>query len=521
MMRNLILLSMMVFSIFAYLPFAFHHTIRVDGGFITGTTAEGVRSFKGIPYAAPPVGARRWKPPQPVIPWEGVRQSTEFGPQCPQAPYPPGSIYVMPPQPQSEDCLCLNVWTAAKPGSRLPVMVWIHGGALTRGASSLVAYDGTALAKRGVVLVTVNYRLGPLGYLAHPELTAESPHHSSGNYGALDQIAALKWVQRNIAAFGGDPDRVTIFGESAGAWSVNLLVASPLARGLFHRAIAESGGIFNPALELKRARNGLPSAEAVGEAFATAAGAGSIEELRALPAERIVELFFTDPEGGKFRTEANVDGWVLPDQVRQIFEQGQQNDVPVLLGSNANEMTTLVPPQAIPRTLEEYRQRIQRQYGEFSDEFETVYPFQSTEEIADSYLGSLRDQTFTLQMRTWARLTATGHSRAYLYFFSHVPPFARVNRLGAYHAAEIIYVFDNLYLVDREFEATDYNLADLMASYWVNFATTGNPNDRGLPKWRSYNRFTEPYLELGETVEQGRHLLKPQLDFQEKAQRPR
>ncbi|HEU4388948.1 MAG TPA: carboxylesterase family protein, partial [Blastocatellia bacterium] len=286
-----------------------NNVVRVDGGTISGTASDGVRSYKGIPFAAPPVGDLRWKPPQPVVGWEGVRECTVFGPECPQAPYPAGSMYYTPPQKQSEDCLYLNVWTAANAGEKRPVMVWIHGGALTRGSGAHRTYDGTSFAKKGVVLVTVNYRLGPLGYLAHPDLSAESPNHSSGNYGVLDQIAALKWVKKNIAAFGGDPNRVTIFGESAGSWSVNVLVATPLSKGLFHRAIGESGGQFGPGMRLKEDRNNLPSAEKVGTAFAKAAGADSIKALRALPADKIVDVFNNDTEGKKFRTQPNVDGW--------------------------------------------------------------------------------------------------------------------------------------------------------------------------------------------------------------------
>src|SRR5437870_7272066 len=269
-------------------------------------------------------------------------------------------MYYSPPQKQSEDCLYLNVWTAARASDKRPVMVWIHGGALTRGSGVNGVYCGNALAKKGVVLVTINYRLGPLGYLAHPELTSESPQHASGNYGVLDQIAALKWVQKNIAAFGGDPHRVTIFGESAGSWSVNILVASPLAKGLFHRAIGESGGIFNWRAYLKEDRDRVQSAEKVGAAFAKAAGADSIKALRALPAEKIVAIFNDDPEGRKFRTQPNVDGWVLPDEVRNIFAQGKHNDVPVIVGSNANEMTTLTAPALVPKTMEDYRKHVER-----------------------------------------------------------------------------------------------------------------------------------------------------------------
>ena len=265
-------------------------TVRIESGSISGTAANGVRIFKGIPYAAPPIGDLRWRPPQPAAGWSDMRAADAFGPDCPQTPYPPGSIYAAPPRPQSEDCLYLNVWTAAAAGDKRPVMVWIHGGALTRGSGATPVYDGSPLTKKGVVVVTINYRLGPLGYLAHPELTAESPHHASGNYGVLDQIAALTWVQKNIAAFGGDPARVTIFGESAGSWSVNMLVASPLAKGLFVRAIGESGARFTPGAFLSDDRNGVTSAEKAGVAFAKAGGAESLAALRAIPADKLVAV---------------------------------------------------------------------------------------------------------------------------------------------------------------------------------------------------------------------------------------
>jgi para-nitrobenzyl esterase len=501
--------------------FSSNDTIQVEGGLISGTLASGVRSFKGIPFAAPPVGGLRWKAPRPVVGWEGVRQCNEFGPQCPQAPYPQGSLFYSPPEKQSEDCLYLNVWTSARAGEKRPVMVWIHGGALTRGSGSTRAYDGTALAKKGVVLVTINYRLGPLGYLAHPELTAESPDKSSGNYGVLDQIAALKWVQKNIAAFGGDPGRVTIFGESAGSWSVNALVATPLARGLFHRAIGQSGGSFGPGTYLKEDRYGRPSAEKIGAAFAKAAGADSIRALRALPAEKIVEVFNTDPEGRKFRTQPNVDGWVLPDEIRNIFAQGKHNDVPVIVGSNANEMSSLLSPAAAPRKMEDYRKRVEAQYGAMIKEFDSAYPARSEADIAAAYMGSLRDATFTLHMRTWARLTAKGRSKAYLYHFTHAPPNPNSKYLGAYHAAEIVYVFNNLYRPNIPYQEADHKLADMMSSYWVNFATTGDPNGKGLPKWTPYNLETEPYQDFGDTVQSRNHLLKQQLDFIEKFQNSR
>ena len=495
--------------------------IRVDGGLISGTTADAVTSYKGIPFAAPPVGELRWKAPQPVVAWEGVRQCSDFGPECPQAPYPQMSLYYSPPKKQSEDCLYLNVWTGAKAGEKRPVMVWIHGGALTRGSGATPTYDGTAFAKKGVILVTINYRLGPLGYLAHSELTAESPNHASGNYGVLDQIAALKWVRKNIAAFGGDPGRVTIFGESAGSWSVNVLVASPLAKGLFHRAIGESGGQFGPMTYLKEDRDKMPSAEKIGAAFAKAAGADSIKALRAVPAEKIVEVSNNDAEGRKFRSQPNVDGWVLPDEIRNIFARGKQNDVPVIVGSNANEMTSLTTPAALPKTMEEYRKRVEAQYGEAAKEFDAVYPVKTEADITAAYLGILRDVTFTLPMRTWARAVATGRSKAYLYFFSHAPPNPNSKYLGAYHAGEIAYVFNNLNRQNAAMTEADAKLSEMMMSYWVNFATTGDPNGKGLLKWTPYNRDAEAYMDFGDSVQVRNHLLKEQLDFLEQLQRRR
>ncbi|HEY3139091.1 MAG TPA: carboxylesterase/lipase family protein [Blastocatellia bacterium] len=496
-------------------------TIRVDGGSISGVEADGVRSYKGIPFAAPPVGELRWKAPQPVVAWQGVRKCDEFGADCPQAPYPQGSMYYSPPRNQSEDCLYLNVWTTARPSDRRPVVVWIHGGALTRGSGATRTYDGTAFSRKGVVAVTINYRLGPLGYLAHPELTDESPNRSSGNYGVLDQIAALKWVQKNIAAFGGDPNRVTIFGESAGSWSVNVLVATPLAKGLFRRAIGESGGQFGPGMYLKEDRDKLPSAEKVGVAFAKAAGADSIKALRALPAEKIIEVFNNDTEGKKFRTAPNVDGWVLPDEVRNIFAKGKQNDVPVIVGSNANEMTTLTVPANVPKTLDDFHKRLSTQYGEATREFDGFYPAKTDSDVPKAFLDSLRDVTFTLPMRTWARMTATGRSKAYLYFFTHVPPNPNSKYLGAYHASEIAYVFNNLNRQNKLLTDIDWKLSDVMQSYWVNFATTGDPNGKGLPRWIAYDLKDEAYMEFGDVVQVRNHLLKEQLDFIEQVQKRR
>ena len=477
-------------------------TIAVDGGQISGAASDGVRVFKGIPFAAPPVGDLRWKAPAPVVAWTGVKRADTFGAECMQQPYPAGSPYASPAAPTSEDCLFLNVWTAAASGDKRPVMVWIHGGAWTRGSGSGATYDGAALAKKGVVVVTTNYRLGPFGFLAHPELTAESPHHASGNYAILDHVAALQWVQRNIAKFGGDPTRVTIFGESAGSWSVNVVQATPLAKGLFARAIGESGGQFARTARLADAEKG-------GVALATAVGADSLKALRAVPADKILAV-------QSFRTGVSVDGYALPEDVRAIFVQKKQSDVPVLIGSNANEWTTLSNPAQFPKTLDEYRKRMDVQFRGMSEDLDAAYPVKTDADIADAMLGIGRDTTFTLEMRTWARLVTASGKPAFLYQFTRVPPGPNP-KWGAYHASEIAYVFDNV--GGRPWaQATDRQLADPMSSYWVNFATSGDPNGKGLPAWAPYEPGAEPYLSLGDTVTLKHHLLKEQLDFLEQAQ---
>jgi para-nitrobenzyl esterase len=489
-------------------------TVRVDGGQLVGTLDRGVRVYKGVPYAAAPVGELRWKPPQPVVSWTGIRDGSQYGAECPQTQYQGGSVYIRPLQPQSEDCLFLNVWTTAKAGERLPVFVWIHGGALTRGSSTSDVRDGVPLAQKGVVLVSINYRLGALGYFAHPALTAESPHKSSGNYGVLDQLAALRWVQENIATFGGDPARVTIGGESAGAWSVNTLVASPLAKGLFIRAIAQSGGRFSRTPHLTEDRGSQQPGEKIGLAFAKTLGATSVAELRALPADKIL--------APAIRAQEVVDGWVLPDEIRTIFAEKKHNNVSVIVGSNADEMTSFGGAANAPKTLEEFRKRIAQQYGEFAAEFESAYGVKSEADIVPALLAASRDTTFSSHMRTWARMTTAAGSKAFLYFFSHVPPHPRSNELRAFHASEIPYVFNVVPSSDpREagFAYTDGDraLAAAMSDYWVNFIKTGNPNGRGSIEWPVYDLVNEPHLEFGTTIKPGTHLLKRELDFIDKA----
>jgi para-nitrobenzyl esterase len=477
--------------------------VRVETGAIRGAVSESdpsVRVYRGIPYAASTAGPNRWRPPQPRPAWEDVLDCTKFGPACPQAPYPADSLYFREPEPQSEDCLFLNIWTAGSDADRLPVMVWIHGGALTRGSGAVDVYDGTSLAKRGVVVVTLNYRLGPLGFFSHPELTAESEHQASGNYGLLDQIAALQWIQRNIAVFGGDPGCVTIFGESAGALSVCGLVASPLAKGLFHRAIGQSGSAFRPMAPLK-------AAEAQGLKLAEALEARTLDDLRALPVEKLL--------AAAPAASLNVDGWVFPQDARTIFAQGKQNRVPTIVGSNADEMTTLAPVATRPKTKAALRAQVALLLGDPA-EVERLYPVDGDAHATGAYLNLMGDVTFTLPARWWARWTAAAGDRAYLYHFTRVAPQAKSRNLGAFHAAEIAYVFDNLPQSGRSVEPPDRLLAKAMAERWVAFARTGDPNADGLVQWPPYDAETEPYMDFGEPVVARQHLRKEKLDLLEK-----
>jgi para-nitrobenzyl esterase len=480
--------------------------VAVDGGLIHGipsTRGAEVRVYRGVPYAATTAGENRWKEPQPVVSWTGVRECLEFGPDCPQAPYPSDSIYYREPSQQSEDCLSLNVWTAAKPGEHLPVMVWIHGGALTRGSGAVDVYDGTRLAQKGVVVVTINYRLGPLGFLAHAELSQESGH-GSGNYGLLDQIAALKWVQRNIEKFGGDPGCVTIFGESAGSLSVNALLASPLAKGLFHRAIGQSGAAFRPMAS-------LAMAEAQGKGLAEALGVTSLAEMRRLSPQQLIEGAGKQNEG---RSTINVDGYCLPEDVRKVFVEHRQHLVPTITGSNADEMTTLAPQASRPKSLAALRGQIAMVLSR-GPEVEQLYPASNDEEATRAYLDIMGDISFTLPARNWARFTTDAGEKVYLYQFTRVPVAAREGELGAFHAAEIAYVFNNMDRQNRPAEPLDLELAERVSTYWTNFAKTGDPNGAGLPSWEPYERQEEPYLELGDRVQLGHHLRQAKLDLLE------
>jgi len=455
-------------------------TVRTEAGLISGIfhAQSGVTSFKGIPFAAPPVESLRWKPPQPVRPWKGVRNCTAFGPSPmqmkPVSFFMIGPEFVVPQQPLSEDCLYLNVWTAAKsPDEKRPVMVWIYGGGFITGGSAAPGYSGEALAKKGIVFVSFNYRLGVFGFLAHPGLSAEDPHHASGNYALLDQIAALQWVKKNIRAFGGDPERVTIAGQSAGSASVNCLIASPLAKNLFQGAIAESGSLVleNPLLRMKT----LAAAEKEGQTFMKKLKVRNIQELRALPAEAIQHAFgFYSPI---------VDGYVMPSSVAEIYRQSRQTHVPFLTGWNADE-------GFLPGVKDKAAFAAEaKDFGSDSLLFAKYFPSATDSASLASQIALSVDKTIGVPQFAWAlRQNEQTGVKTFLYRFLRKPPAeGNKKRFGAYHTAEIGYVLHNLDSIQRPWEAADRKLEDIMSSYWVNFVKAGNPNGPGLPDWPAFS----------------------------------
>jgi para-nitrobenzyl esterase len=455
-------------------------SVKIESGLIQGTVEDGLRVYRGIPYAAPPIGDLRWKAPQPASEWEGIFPADKFG---------PASIQNNPaiadlPAP-SEDCLYINVWTPAKnPKDRLAVMVWIHGGGFVAGTPAEKLYHGEHLAKRGVVVVSIGYRLGVLGFLAHPALSAENDRHASGNYGLLDMIAGLKWVQRNISAFGGDPGRVTIFGESAGGIAVSMLCASPLAKDLFYGAISQSGGSFGPI----RAAGGpgenmqsLADAEKAGKTWAQKAGASTAAELRSLSPEKLVVSL-----PGEGVAWPIMDGWVIPDDQYRLYEAGEYNDTPILVGYNSDEGAAF--PGA--RTPEEYIESVHDRYGSFAERLLKLYPA-GEGTLAKTARDLMRDTAFGWHTWTWARLQSkTGKSKAFLYYFDHHPEYPADSPkagFGAAHSDEMPLVFHQFGLPGRP-KVTDIYLvmSEMIMNYWTNFAKNGDPNGNDLPKWPAY-----------------------------------
>ena len=496
--------------------------VRIDSGQLAGTVAEthtNVRVFKGIPFAAPPLGENRWKAPQPAAKWDGVRRADAFGAPCiagppagrggraggrgnapgaagrgapaapgaaaPAAPAPPPQAPAPREPARAEDCLYANVWTSANNANdRRPVMVWIYGGGFTGGSGGLAWYDGENLAAKGPVIVTFNYRLGSLGFFTHPELAKESGRNASGNYGMMDAIAMLQWVKRNIAAFGGDPNNVTIAGESAGAIMVGALVGSPQAKGLFNRAIAQSGGWMG--LTMARMRP-LADAQAAGAKAVEALGGASIAQLRARPLEELTGL----PGGGLV-----VDGYIIPEDLSLTFMNGRQNAVDVLTGSNKDEANFGICGAAGlngrgggPGGLshEAFTKNAQTRFGAAAADYAKLYGVTSDETARTAGHEACGDEV-NWNMRQWAVAQAKQGKKAYTYFFTRIPTInGKPSPQGATHTAEISYAFNNPKgQANQTWNDVDTRLADQMSSYWVNFITTGDPNGGGLPRWPEY-----------------------------------
>ena len=475
-------------------------TVKVEQGLLKGTVEQGLTVYRGVPFAAPPIGDLRWRAPKPAASWEGVRNADKFAPECVQGGFtPPGQAAPA----MSEDCLYLNVWTPAKSASaHVPVLVWIYGGGFNAGATSVPTYSGEVLARKGVVLVSIAYRLGPIGFMAHPELSAESPQNVSGNYGLLDMIAGLQWIQKNIARFGGDPTKVTIFGESAGGIAVSQLSASPLAKGLFQGAISESGGSFgHPRSAGQPGENmrTLSDAERSGEALAKSAGAASIAELRNMPAEKIMAA----TRGQRGMAWPIVDGWVLPDDQYKIYDAKQFNDTPILVGYNSDEGASFSPPHSS----KEYIDNTRKRYGTFADSLLSAYPTGETT-VPKTARDLSRDAAFGWHTWTWARMQARlGKGKAYIYYFDQHPDHPADSPqagYGAPHGREVAYVFGHL--DDRHNEqptAADHVISDAMATYWTNFAKCGDPNGKGMPRWPAFSDENPEYMYFAGTPHTG------------------
>jgi len=490
--------------------------IQLDSGKISGTQQGSTRTFLGIPYAKPPVGNLRWKPPEQPVPWSGTRACAKYGATCPQ---PPGPVSFGQP---SEDCLYLNVWTPAKVSTeKLPVMVWIYGGAFTTGSGSDPRFVGTNLTRQGVIVVTMNYRVGMFGFMAHPELSKESAHKSSGNYGLMDMIQALKWVKNNIKGFGGDPGNVTVFGQSSGAESVQYLLVSPPAKGLFQRAISESGprwhygwiSPMNPTLD---------AAYKTGEQMAVNLGCANasdqIAAMRAKTSDEVLKaagynVLASDPPVG-IQAAVNVDGWVVPEVPEKLFNAGKQQDVPVLIGSNKDDGTlfgAIVGKNNI--TVAQYPAIIKGAVGDASGaEVVSMFPVTSNAQVAPTVSSLLTEMDFASCARYVCQSTITKtRSKAFLYQFTRVPPTQAGALLGCCHSAEIQYVFGNL-PASEGYGPKDTAISNAMIGYWTRFAKTGDPNGGGSTAWPAYGS-TDQNLEIGDQIQPGTGLFKTQIDL--------
>jgi len=485
--------------------------VQAPAGAAQGQTVGELSVFKGLPYALPPTGWRRWRPPVAAPTWKGVRDAGQFGPACYQPGSRPGSIYASDLASMSEDCLSLNIWTPAK-AQKAPVIVWIHGGSLTSGSSSEAMYDGARLAGQGVVVVSINYRLGVLGYLTHPGLSVESREGVSGNYGLLDQIAALRWVNRNIAAFGGDPANVTIAGESAGALSVMYLMAAPQARGLFAKAIAQSAYMISTP-QLRASTFGDIPAETVGGYVAFKLGAKDVAGLRAMGAAEITDA----AAKAGYIPFGTIDGRVLPRQLVDVFDLGEQAPVPILAGFNSGEIRSLrflAPPP--PADAQTYETLIRERYGDLADAYLKLYPAQ---DLAESVLAAPRDALYGWTAERLVAKQAAAGAPSFLYLFDHGYPAAEAAGLHAFHASEIPYVFGTADRTPPAWPkvpgtAGEGALSEAMVGYWTSFARDGAPSARDQPPWRPYAA-DRSYMAFADTPKAGAHLMPGMYELNE------
>lgn len=499
-MKKLLFLTLISFSTFA------QSIIQTANGKVEGYLKENLRIFKGIPFAAPPVGEFRWKAPQPVQCWSGIKKCTAFSASPIQNKPQPFSCwteeFIAKPEPLDEDCLYLNVWTSSKNKEKHPVLVWIYGGGLNSGSANCDIYDGEEMAKKGVVFVSINYRVGVMGFMAHPELSKESGYNSSGNYGFLDQIAALKWVQKNIAAFGGDPNNVTIAGQSAGAFSVNAMIASTLSKGLFHKAIPQSGGLLS-----NRFSQNLAASEQQGLKFMEKVNCTSIAELRKKSADEIQKASNL-PGFGRFGT--TMDGYVLPTNIFDHFKNGKHNQVPIMTGWVTGDGSLMGVPNT---SLENYKKEVQVKYGTKTDEFLSIFPATTDEEAKEA---KLKQGLLGFAGMPSHLLAISTNKPSYLYHFSHVPPDKpNFPNYGAFHTSEVPYALHTLHTWNRDWQQLDKDLENTMAAYWVNFAKTGNPNGTGLPEWKTYDKQAGYIMVLGDKVVIKKGLFKKEFDFLE------
>lgn len=462
-------------------PLPITTTVEVTGGIIEGVEQDGLLTYKGIPFAAPPSGDLRWKAPAPVVPWEGVKKTYAFCNACMQTPNAMGNT-----APVSEDCLYLDVWTPAKKtNENIPVIFWVHGGGYSGGSTSTPMYDGTGFAKKGVVMVSVAYRLGPFGFLAHPELSSES-NKGSGTYGIQDMIAGLKWVKKNITSFGGDPSNVTILGHSAGGAAISVLAASPSSKGLFQQAICMSGGSFGMLQTSKQSGIGLgvPSlklSEQNGVDLLEQLGVADIKSARALSAKDIQDKLDAIEDKIRFRPVA--DGYIIPNDLYSLYELGNFNYTPVLLGHTSDEVGTFGGNDPIKP--DEFKKQIQTEYGSYANTILEAYPHSTEVEATKSSRNLKNDSSFTWNTWAWSSLQAQkGKNKAFQYYFDYHPDSLDG---GAGHGSDIPYAFQTLEGPVEELQQEDLKLSDMISTYWINFAKSGDPNGPGLPEWPSFN----------------------------------